>query len=54
MFYLGHVVSEEGIKANPAEIESVQNQQVPKNVNGMRQFLGFTRYYHQFVKGFPE
>ena len=48
------MISEKGIQANSAKIEVVQNQQVPKNVNGMRQFLGFTRYYHKFVKGFAE
>ena len=52
--YLGHVVSEEGIQADPAKIEAVQNWPVPKNVKEVRQFLGFTGYYRRFVKGFAE
>ena len=52
--YLGHVVSEQGIQADPAKIEAVQNWPVPKNVKEVRQFLGFTGYYRRFVKGFAE
>ena len=54
MVYLGHVVSEEVIQADPAKIEAVQNWPVPKNVKEVRQFLGFTGYYRLFVKGFAE
>ena len=50
--YLGHVVSEAGIQADPAKIEAVRNWPVPKTVKEVRQFLGFTGYYCRFVKGF--
>ena len=50
--YLGHVVSEDGIQADPAKLEAVRNWPVPKNVKEVRQFLGFTGYYRRFVKGF--
>ena len=50
--YLGHVVSEAGIQADPAKIEAVRNWPVPKIVKEVRQFLGFTGYYRRFVKGF--
>ena len=50
--YLGHVVSEAGIQADPTKIEAVRNWPVPKTVKEVRQFLGFTGYYRRFVKGF--
>ena len=50
MCYLGHVLSEEGIQADPARIEAVQTWAVPKNVKQVRQSLSFTGYYHQFIK----
>ena len=50
--YLRQVVSEAGIQADPAKIEAVRNWPVPKTVKEVRQFLGFTGYYHRFVKRF--
>ena len=42
--YLGHIVSEEGIRTDPAKIEVVKTWPVPKSVKEVRQFLGFTGY----------
>jgi len=50
--YLGHVVSEDGIKADPKKINSVKNWPTPKSVKEVRQFLGFAGYYRKFIKGF--
>ena len=47
-------MSEEGIQADPARIEAVQNWEVPKNKKQVRQSLCFARYYRQFMKGFAE
>ena len=50
--YLGHVISEQGIQADPQKIEAVKNWPVPKTVKDVRKFLGFAGYYRRFVKGF--
>lgn len=50
--YLGHVVSSEGIHADPAKTEAVMKWPIPKNVKDVRKFLGFVGYYRRFVKGF--
>ena len=50
--YLGHVVSEEGIKTDPEKIRVLKNWPVPKSVKDVRKFLGFTGYYRRFIKGF--
>ena len=39
--FLGHVVSEAGIKPDPAKIEAIVNWPVPKNVHDIRVFVGF-------------
>ena len=50
--YLGHVVSADGIEADPVKIEAVKNWPTPKSVKQVRQFLGFVGYYRRFIKGF--
>ena len=34
--YLGHVISEEGVRTDPKKIEAVQNWERPHNVNTVR------------------
>ena len=50
--YLGHVVSEEVIRTDPAKLEAVSNWPEPKTVKEARMFLGFTGYYRRIVKGY--
>ena len=52
--YLGHVVSEDGIETDPEKIEKVEQWPLPKNVDDVRQFLGFAGYYRRFVKDFSK
>ena len=47
--FLGHIVSAEGIKVDPAKIESVAAWTTPTNVKEVRSFLGLAGYYRRFV-----
>ena len=49
---LGHIVSAEGIRVDPINIEAVVNWKPPRNVTEVRSFLGLAGYYRKFVKGF--
>ena len=50
--YLGHVVSEYGIKTDPDKIKALKSWPTPKSIKDVRKFLGFAGYYRRFCKGF--
>ena len=43
--FLGHIVSAEGIKVDPAKIEAVAAWTTPTNVKEVRSFLDLAGYY---------
>ncbi len=50
--FLGHVVSHEGTKSNPGKVDAVVHFPVPKTITDIRSFLGLTRYYRNYVRGY--
>ncbi|KAI0996740.1 hypothetical protein K3495_g11442 [Podosphaera aphanis] len=53
--YLGFIISvKEGIKVDPDKVKAISTWEVPKNVKGVRSFLGFANFYRGFVKNFAE
>lgn len=48
--FLGHIVSGDGIRPDPAKVEAVQQWPVPSSVREVRSFLGLTGYYRRFIK----
>ena len=50
--FLGHIVSVEGIRVDPAKIEAIVSWKPPRHVTKVRSFLGLAGYYRRFVKGF--
>ena len=43
--YLGHIITAEGISADPKKIEAVLKMPTPKNLKQLRSFLGKCNYY---------
>jgi hypothetical protein len=52
--YLGHVISENGVKPDPKKIETVSNFPRPRKPKNIKQFLGLTGYYRRFIPNFSK
>lgn len=50
--YLGHIISEEGVKVDPIKIKDMQTWSLPKLLKGRWVFLGLISYYHKCVKDY--
>ena len=52
--YLGHVISHEGVKTEPAKIEAVKAWHTPKTLKQLKSCLGMVCYYSKFVRNFAD
>lgn len=52
ILYLGHVISGEGIKCDPAKIEAIKKWRPPRTPRQTKVFLGTVNYYNRFIKNF--
>lgn len=52
--FLGHIITEEGIRPNPDKIKAVRDYPIPKSPKEIKQFLGLLGYYRKFIKDFAK
>ena len=52
--YLGHIVSKDGVKVDPAKTNKVASWSTPTSIREVKQFLGFASYYRRFIEGFAQ
>ena len=50
--FLGFIVGKEGLKTDPSIVTTVKDFAPPRNVKGVRTFLGLTGFYRKFVPGY--
>lgn len=49
---MGHIVTAEGVAADPAKVEAVTTWPKPFNLKTLRSFLGFCGYYRRFIHNY--
>jgi len=54
VIYLGHIITEDGIRPDPSKLHAVKNFPTPKKVKGVQSFLGLAGYYRKFIENFSK
>jgi hypothetical protein len=52
--FLGHRISANGLKVDPEKVRAVDDWKVPKDVHGVRSFLGLANYFRRFLQGYSK
>jgi hypothetical protein len=50
--FLGHIISDDGVKADHERIEAILRYPVPKNRRQLRKFLGICNFHQQFIPNY--
>lgn len=52
IFYLGHIISKDGIKMDLDKLRVINDWPVPTNLHDLRSFIGMCSYYRRFIAKF--
>ena len=52
--FLGVELSRDGFEMEKAKVNTITKWQPPRNVKGVRAFIGFCNFYQRFIKNFAE
>jgi hypothetical protein len=52
IWYLGHIISVEGVAVDPEKISTIMDWTTPRNLSEVRSFMVLDGYYRRFIKEF--
>ena len=52
--FLGHIVTQSGVKVDAKKVEAVRSWPLPQNIHDLRAFLGLSNYYRRFVQNYSK
>jgi hypothetical protein len=47
--FLGHIISQDGIQADPAKVQKIVDWPIPRSLKEVQQFLGLVKYLNAFL-----
>lgn len=54
LVYLGHFISSEGIKPDPAKIQCIKQWPIPTTADEVKRFIAFANYYRKHIPNFAK
>ena len=54
VIFLGHKISQTGVKSDPANIAKVRDSSRPEKAEDLKNFLGLIGFYSRFVSGYSD
>jgi hypothetical protein len=52
--FLGHIINREGLAIDPKKVTAILDWKAPKDVQGIKSFIGIAGYYRRFIEGFSK
>ena len=50
--YLGHLISKDGVRANPTKVDLITKWQIPTTPANLHSFIGLAGYYRRLIQDF--
>jgi hypothetical protein len=54
VLFLGHIINREGLVVDPRKVTAILDWNAPKDVRGIKSFIGMAGYYRRFIEGFSK
>jgi hypothetical protein len=52
VLFLGHIINREGLAVDPKKVTTILDWKAPKDVRGIKSFIGMASCYRRFIEGF--
>jgi hypothetical protein len=52
--FLGHIINRDGLAVDPKKVAVILDWKAPKDVRGIKNFIGMAGYYRRFIEGFSK
>jgi hypothetical protein len=54
VLFLGHIINRDGLVVDPKKVAAILYWKAPKDVRGIKSFIGMAGYYRRFIEGFSK
>ena len=54
VLFLGHIINRDGLAIDPKKVADILDWKAPRDVHGIKRFIGMAGYYRRFIEGFSK